>query len=39
MSPLPAVVTVPGDELLVGVGLARHFRIVLDHGRQVIVEP
>lgn len=28
-----------GDEYLVGRGVTDHFTVILDHGRQVIVEP
>ena len=38
LAPFPAVVTGLGDEALVGVGLAAHFTVILDHGRRVIVE-
>ncbi|MGH2585846.1 MAG: hypothetical protein ACRDJE_13115 [Dehalococcoidia bacterium] len=33
------VVTVLGDEPIVGLALVRHFLVTLDHGRRVIVEP
>lgn len=39
LPPISAVVTVLGDEPLVGVGVARHFAVTLDHGRQVIIAP
>jgi hypothetical protein len=35
---VPAVVTALGDEVLLGVGIAARFTIILDHGRRVIVE-
>jgi hypothetical protein len=35
----PAFVTVLGDETLVGRGVSDRFRVILDHGQQVIVEP
>jgi hypothetical protein len=28
-----------GDEFLFGRGLIENYRIVLDHGREVVVEP
>jgi hypothetical protein len=34
-----AIIGVLGKEALIGRNLARRFRITLDHGRQVIVEP
>ena len=34
-----AIIGVLGNEALMGRNLARRFRIILDHGRQVIVEP
>jgi predicted aspartyl protease len=34
-----AYITALGDEPLVGRGVSDRFRITLDHGRQVIVEP
>lgn len=34
-----AIIGVLGNEALIGRNLARRFRIILDHGRQVIVEP
>lgn len=39
MDPVEVVVTVLGDEALIGRNLIRHFRVVLDHGQQLIVEP
>lgn len=35
----PVVVIVLGDDFLIGRGLADHFRITLDHGKQLIIEP
>jgi predicted aspartyl protease len=35
----PVVVIALGDEPIVGRGLTDQFRIVLDHGQRVIVEP
>ena len=35
----PVEVVALGAEYLMGRGLADRFRIVLDHGRQIIVEP
>jgi hypothetical protein len=35
----PGVITALGDEAIVGVGVASHFNIILDHGRRVVVEP
>jgi predicted aspartyl protease len=37
--PQPAVATAMGDEFLFGRGLIENYRIVLDHGREVVVEP
>jgi predicted aspartyl protease len=34
-----AAVTILGDEPLVGRGLTDRFRVILDHGSEVIVEP
>ena len=34
-----AVITVLGDEPLVGRGITDRFRLILDHGERVIVEP
>lgn len=33
------VIIALGDEPLVGRGLADHFTIILDHGRELIIEP
>ena len=38
-APLAAVMIALGEEPLVGRGVSDHFRIVLDHGREIIVEP
>jgi predicted aspartyl protease len=35
----PAVILTLGVEVLVGRGISDRFTIILDHGRQVIVEP
>jgi predicted aspartyl protease len=37
-SPYPVLITVVGDEPIVGRGVTDNFLITLDHGRQVIVE-
>ncbi len=37
--PFVAVITIVGNEPLLGRSLTDRFRITLDHGRQVIVEP
>lgn len=37
--PFPITIIALGDEPLVGRGVIDHFTIILDHGRQVIVEP
>lgn len=37
--PINVTVIVLGDEVLVGRGLMDHFRVTLDHGRQLTVEP
>jgi len=34
-----AIIGVLGNEPLIGRNFARRFRITLDHGRQVILEP
>ena len=34
-----AIIGVLGNEPLIGRNLARRFRITLDHGRKVILEP
>jgi len=39
MGPFPCLITALGDEPLVGRGVAEHFRITLDHGLTVAVEP
>ena len=42
MKPLgsfPVVVTILGDEPLIGRRLTDRFRVILDHGARVIVEP
>jgi predicted aspartyl protease len=38
LGPFPALVTVLGDEPLIGRESATHFTITLDHGERVIVE-
>lgn len=35
----PVEVMVLGDEALVGRGISDRFPIILDHGRQIVVEP
>ena len=37
--PFEAVITVLGDEPIVGRNLTNHFSILLDHGQRVIVQP
>ena len=39
MTPLRVTVTVLGDETIIGRAVTDRFRVTLDHGRQVIVEP
>ena len=39
MPPLRVTVTVLGDETIVGRAVTNHFKVTLDHGRQLIVEP
>ncbi len=39
MTPLRVTVTVLGDETIVGRAVTNHFKVTLDHGRQLIVEP
>jgi hypothetical protein len=36
---LDALITALGDEPIVGRGVTDRFRLILDHGTQVIVEP
>lgn len=36
---LPVVVSSLGPEVLVGVEVLRHYRVILDHGQRVVVEP
>ena len=36
--PFPVLVTILGDEPIIGVHVIRHFSVILDHGRRVIVE-
>jgi predicted aspartyl protease len=38
-SPIPVTITVLGDEVMAGRGLTDRFRLILDHGRELIVEP
>jgi hypothetical protein len=38
LGPFPALVTVLGDEPLIGREIVAHFTITLDHGERVIVE-
>lgn len=35
----PAVISILGEEPIVGRSLSNHFRITLDHGKRVIVQP
>jgi hypothetical protein len=35
----PVFVTVLGSEMLVGRAVSDRFRVILDHGQQLIVEP
>lgn len=37
--PFPVVITTLGNEPLVGIGVAKHFTIILNHGKQLIIEP
>ena len=37
--PIDVSVFILGDEVLVGRSLMDHFRVTLDHGKQIIVEP
>lgn len=39
MGPINVVVTVLGDEHLIGRRAITRFRVTLDHGRQVVMEP
>jgi predicted aspartyl protease len=36
---VPAIITILGDEPLVGRSIIERFRITLDHGQRVLVEP
>ncbi len=36
---IPVLVTTLGSEALVGRNLIAHFRVILDHGQRLIVEP
>lgn len=36
--PSPVLVTVLGDEAIVGQAVVRRYRLILDHGQRVIVE-
>jgi predicted aspartyl protease len=37
--PIPAAVTILGQEHLVGTGVIDHYRVTFDHGQRLIVEP
>ena len=37
--PFQISITIMGDEPIIGVHVIRHFSVILDHGRRVIVEP
>ena len=37
--PFPVLITILGDEAIIGVEVIRNFSVILDHGRRVIVEP
>lgn len=39
LAPFPAIVIVLGDEPVAGRGVTDRFRVILDHGRQLIIEP
>ena len=39
LGPFRALVSMLGDEPIVGVGFIRNFAVTLDHGQRVIVEP
>lgn len=39
LGPFDVVITVLGDEPLVGRNLISHFTVILDHGAKVVVEP
>ncbi len=39
LSPFPVLITALGDEPLVGRGVMDRFKVTLDHGQRVIVEP
>ena len=36
--PFPIAITIMGNEPIIGVRVIRHFSVILDHGRRVIVE-
>lgn len=37
-APIDVLIAELGDEHILGLGVTNHFRIILDHGEQVIVE-
>ena len=39
LDPFPVLVTALGDEPLIGRGVSDRFKVTLDHGHQVVVEP
>lgn len=39
LDPFPVLVTVLGDEPLMGRGIIDRFRVILDHGQRVVLEP
>lgn len=38
-TPVGTIILVLGDECLVGLPMLNHFRVTLDHGQRIIVEP
>jgi hypothetical protein len=39
LASFPGAITAIGSESLVGRGVIDRFRVILDHGRNIIVEP
>jgi predicted aspartyl protease len=37
--PIPALILALGNEYLIGIRTLIHFRVVVDHGQRVLVEP
>ena len=39
MEPTVAEIVALGDEFIVGIRILRHYEVILDHGRRVIINP